>query len=206
MVIKNRHGAAGSYVFLARNRRELEQLYHVSRLNFVNRFSMKYYWRFTARRIFWFFFLKEKRMLYPFLSEPLLAQQFVHHSRDLKLVIGNGEVVEGHWRRKARESMWKVNIDSGGIGEWSFIPEEAFRLARKLAGDLNVRWLNLDLFETEDGFLISEFSPVWHHYAYKEKSSFVYKDDYNIDMPLEESLNLEKIIVKSFIESVRMVK
>jgi hypothetical protein len=51
-------------------------------------------------------------------------------------------------------------------------------------------------------FLISEFSPVWHHYAYKEKPSFVYKEDYNIGTPLEKSLNLEEIIVDSLIRAV----
>lgn len=140
-------------------------------------------------------------MLYPFLSEPLLAQKFVHHERDLKLVVGNQQVVEGHWRRKADERMWKVNIDSGGIGEWSYIPNDAIHIAEKLAKDLPARWLNLDLFETVEGFLISEFSPVWHHYTYKEKPSFVYKDDYNIQIPLEKSLKLEDIIVESFLNS-----
>ena len=52
---------------------------------------------------------------------------------------------------------------------------------------------------SDQGFLITEFSPVWHHYAYKEKPTFVYKDDYNIDTPLEVSLDLEKMIVESLI-------
>ena len=48
-------------------------------------------------------------------------------------------------------------------------------------------------------FLISEFSPVWHHYGYMEKPSFQYKDDYNIKVPLEVSLDLERLIVESFV-------
>ena len=55
-------------------------------------------------------------------------------------------------------------------------------------------------------FLITEFSPVWHHYAYQEKSSFVYKDDYNITMPLEVSLDLERIIVESLLRAVDSLK
>ncbi|MEA1866856.1 MAG: hypothetical protein U9N19_01970 [Thermodesulfobacteriota bacterium] len=51
-------------------------------------------------------------------------------------------------------------------------------------------------------FLLSEFSPVWHHYKYKEKPSFIYKDDYNIDVPLEVSLDQERIIVESMINAV----
>lgn len=58
-------------------------------------------------------------------------------------------------------------------------------------------WVNLDLMPEGENFLISEFSPVWHHYAYGEKPTFVYDDDYNIDPPLSISLDLERIIVES---------
>lgn len=201
MIIKNRYGAAGVYVYRVKNRNELTGIYNLSTFHFIHWYAFKFYRRFLLRRIFFYYLLKIKRMLYPFLSEPLLAQKFVHHERDLKLVVGNQQVVEGHWRRKADERMWKVNIDSGGIGEWSYIPNDAIHIAEKLAKDLPARWLNLDLFETVEGFLISEFSPVWHHYTYKEKPSFVYKDDYNIQIPLEKSLKLEDIIVESFLNS-----
>jgi hypothetical protein len=63
-------------------------------------------------------------------------------------------------------------------------------------------WINLDLIIDQGKFLITDFSPVWHHYAYKEKPTFVYKDDYNIDIPLEISPNLEKIIVQSLIDAL----
>jgi hypothetical protein len=63
--------------------------------------------------------------------------------------------------------------------------------------------VNIDLVLSEGKFLITEFSPVWHHYKYKEKPSFVYKDDYNIDMPLEKSLDLEAIILDSLIKACR---
>ncbi len=68
---------------------------------------------------------------------------------------------------------------------------------------MNISWLNLDLILSGDEFLITEFSPVWHHYAYREKPTFVYKDDYNIDVPLEVSLDLERIIVESLIEAAK---
>ena len=92
--------------------------------------------------------------------------------------------------------MWKVNIDGGGVGEWSHIPDEAIKIGKELAGKLNSTWLNIDLFVTENGFLISEFSPVWHHYKYKEKSNFIYNKNYNLQS-LKKSLNLESIIIKS---------
>ncbi|MCD4677448.1 MAG: hypothetical protein K8S18_15860 [Desulfobacula sp.] len=40
----------------------------------------------------------------------------------------------------------------------------------------------------------------------KEKPSFVYKEDYNIDTPLEISLDLERIIVESLIKAVEKIK
>jgi len=60
--------------------------------------------------------------------------------------------------------------------------------------------------ERARNILITEFSPVWHHYAYKEKPSFVYKDDYNIDVPLEVSLDLEKIMIRSIRRRVSCLK
>ena len=38
---------------------------------------------------------------------------------------------------------------------------------------------------------------MWHHYAYKEKATFVYENDYNILLGLEISLDLETILVAS---------
>jgi len=96
--------------------------------------------------------------------------------------------------------MWKMNIDGGGIGEWSYVPDEAIKLCVKLARMLGSKWLNVDLIEYNNEFLISEFSPVWHHYRYNEKDNFIYKKDYNIDIPLTESLNLEKIIIDSYLD------
>ena len=201
MVIKNRYGAGGGSVFRVFNKRELNKYFNISRLNLFNLDSAKYFFSMARERIFYYWLIKGKNMIYPFLSPPLLAQEFVQIDRDLKTVVGNGKVVEAHWRIKANEEMWKVNIDGGGIGEWSRIPEKAINLSVKLAKDLQASWINLDMIENNGNFFITEFSPVWHHYAYKEKPSFVYKDDYNIDVPLEVSLDLERIIVESQINA-----
>jgi hypothetical protein len=89
---------------------------------------------------------------------------------------------------------------------WGKVPQNALDLSIQLAHDLNAGWLNLDLIMENGEFFITEFSPVWHHYAYKEKPSFVYKEDYNIDVPLEISLDLERIIVESIIKAVQREK
>ena len=203
MVIKNRYGAGGNSVFKVHNKKELRRYYNLSTLNLFNIDSAKYFAKMFSKRIFYYHLIREKRANYPFLSPPLLAQKFITIDRDLKTVVGDGQVVEAHWRYQADPSMWKMNIDGGGTGVWGYIPDEALELSVRLAKDLKVRWLNLDLMMSDGKFLISEFSPVWHHYKYKEKLSFVYRDDYNIDVPLKISLDFERIIIESLIKAAR---
>ncbi len=203
MVLKNRYGAGGASVFRVTNKRQLLHYYRLSTLDLFNVRAALHFTRICFNRLFLYNLIKARRAQYPFLSPPLLAQEFLPIDRDLKTVVRNGEVVEAHWRIQATANMWKMNIDAGGIGEWSHVPPEALAVSRTLAQDLKARWLNIDLMESNGRFLISEFSPVWHHYAYKEKPSFVYKDDYNIKVPLKVSLDLEQIIVDSLIEPVQ---
>lgn len=203
MVIKNRYGAGGGSVFRVFNKKDLRKYYDLSKLNLFNLDSAKYFANILSKRLFYYHLIKEKRAPYPFLSPPLLAQKFVKIDRDLKTVVGNCKVVEGHWRIQANRDMWKMNIDGGGIGEWSKIPQEALDLSVGLAKDLKASWINIDIIMSNGQCLISEFSPVWHHYAYKEKSTFVYRDDYNIDTPLDIALDLERIIAESLIEAVK---
>lgn len=204
MVIKNRYGAGGGSVFKIFNKNELMKYYNLSTFNFFNFEAAKYFMSMFSRRIFYYHLIKARKMFYPFLSPPLLAQKFIKLDRDLKTVVGNYKVVEAHWRLQADKEQWKVNIDAGGVGEWSRIPPEAIELSERLARELKASWLNIDIIPSDRGYLITEFSPVWHHYAYKEKPTFAYKDDYNINAPLEISLNLERIIVESLIRAVQV--
>lgn len=203
MVIKNRYGAGGEFVFRVSNKKELSKFYNLSKMNLFNLSSLKYFLGMLRDRLFYYHLIKEKNMPYPFPSSPLLAQKFIKMDRDLKTVVGAYKVIEAHWRIKANEEMWKVNIDGGGIGEWSKVPEEAIELSVNLAKDLKANWINIDLILNDGKFLITEFSPVWHHYAYKEKPSFIYKEDYNIDTPLAVSLDLERMIIESLVNSVK---
>ncbi len=202
VVVKNRYGAGGDSVFMVNSINELNSMFQLSQLDLFNFPALKYYMKLISRKMFFYFLMKAKKMEYPFFSFPLLAQKFITMDKDLKTVVGDQEVVEAHWRRQTDEKMWKVNIDGGGIGEWSYVPQEALNLSEKLAKGLQTRWLNIDLVLSEGNFLITEFSPVWHHYAYREKESFVYKDDYNIKLPLEISLDLERIILESLMKAV----
>jgi glutathione synthase/RimK-type ligase-like ATP-grasp enzyme len=203
MVVKNRFGAGGGSVYRVYSKKELLKYYNISRLNLFNIGSIKYFFDMLIKREFYYWLIKAKKLNYPLLSPPLLAQKFVKIDRDLKTVVGGHKVVEAHWRFQAHEQQWKVNIDDGGIGVWAEVPREAIDLSVRLAKDLEASWLNLDMIMESGNFLITEFSPVWHHYAYKEKPTFEYRDDYNIDVPLEISLDLERIIIESLIKSVK---
>jgi hypothetical protein len=206
MVVKNRYGAGGGSVYRVFNRKELEKFHRMSKMDLYHWGAAQFFGKMFRERLFYWQLIKARKAQYPFFSPPLLAQKFVKIDRDLKTVIGGFKVVEAHWRYQADENMWKVNIDGGGIGVWEKVPQEAIDISVKLAKDLNASWLNIDMIMENGRFLITEFSPVWHHYAYKEKPSFVYKDDYNIDVPLEVSLDLERIIVESLIEAVKKEK
>jgi hypothetical protein len=199
MVIKNRFGAGGDAVFKVYSLRELKRYFYNSQLNLFNLESLCYYFRMFTKKMFYYFLIKEKKMPYPFLSSPLIAQRLVKTDCDIRVVVNNGKVVEAHWRKTPSKTQWKVNIDGGGIGEWSHIPESVIQISEKLAKELKATWVALDILWGEDGFYITEFSPVWHHYAYKEKPTFVYKDDYNIKLPLEQALDLETLIVESLL-------
>lgn len=206
MVVKDRYGAGGGSVFLIHSKEELETYYRISQLDLIHLGTFKYFFKTLSQRIFFYHLIKARKMMYPFLSPPLLAQKFITTDRDLKTVVGNGKIVEGHWRFQASSDQWKVNIDGGGIGQWSHIPDEAIAVSERLARELDVSWINLDLMQSDERFLITEFSPVWHHYKYQEKPSFVYKNDYNIEPPLEVSLDLERLIVKSLIDACKKAR
>jgi glutathione synthase/RimK-type ligase-like ATP-grasp enzyme len=205
VVIKNRYGAGGGSVFRAFDRKQLETFYNISTLNLYNYGALKYFIRLVCKRSFFYHLIKAKKCVYPLLSSPLIAQRFIKIDRDLKTVVGDGKVVEAHWRHQAHEQQWKVNIDDGGIGVWGHVPDEPIEISIRLAEELKTRWLNLDMLVSKGKFLITEFSPVWHHYAYKEKDSFVYKEDYNIEMPLKMALDLELIVVQSLVKAAKEI-
>ena len=198
-VLKNRYGAGGDYVFIVRSRAELAGFVAFANLQFSNWRSLRLLLSTVFSRKFLRAFFGGREAAYPFLSLPLMVQEFVEHDKDLKLVIGDDVVVEGHWRRKASSNMWKMNIDGGGIGEWSEISEDIQSLGVSLSRALRAKWLNVDLIFRGDEALISEFSPVWHHYAFKENDRFIYLDNYNLSRSPEEAADLEELIVTSYL-------
>jgi len=201
LVVKNRFGAGGGYVFLVKTLKELEGLYRASTLDYMTGWGLGYLARQLGQREFWYHLIKEKRSLYPLLSFPLLAQRYLSHEKDLKIVVGDGRTVEMHWRRPARADMWKVNIDGGAVGVWGYVPPEPLAVAKDLAKQLDARWINCDMLFHDGQFYLTEYSPVWHHYKFKEHDDFVYEEAYNADLPLQEGLDLEELIVRSLLKA-----
>lgn len=197
-IVKNRYGAGGNFVFLVNDDVELRGIYDYSRLTFSSKKPAALLLKRLLSRSFLRAGFGAREAVYPFLSFPLLAQKFIPHDKDLKIVVGDYTPIEGHWRKKPEDNSWKMNIDGGGIGEWSYVPEEVKSLAVRLAKSLKAKWLNIDFMFHDDKPLISEFSPVWHHYAQDENKNFVYKDDYNFDIPAAEATDLEELIVSSY--------
>lgn len=201
LIVKNRFGAGGDHVYKVANVAELLRLVEVARMEWSHPGSA---W-FQASRFFrrqFFRALKTGRQAeYPFMSLPLLVQKYCPHDRDLKVVMHGKRVIEAHWRENHAPGQWKMNIDGGGAGIWSHVPDAALEIAERLAGSLKSGWLNIDLIPLGESFLISEFSPVWHHYRVGERSSFRYESSYNLDLSWRDSENLERMIVESLVKA-----
>ena len=204
LVVKNRYGAGGDYVFRVNDAGYLRDLVATSHMRFGSRTGRRFFFRRLFRQRFLRGLLPGRPAEYPFLSPPLLAQEYVPHTRDIKTVVGLGEVVEAHWRERPDGSSWKVNIDGGGLGIWSHVPESVIKLSVDLTSSLGARWLNIDFLFANEKPLISEFSPIWHHYKRDEHENLVYKDDYNLRLPLETALDLELLITTSFTDPRRL--
>lgn len=201
LVVKNRFGAGGAHVFKVASRKELRHLYRQSQLDVFRWRAVWHFARMLRTRTFLSRLIKQRRMAYPFLSSPLLAQRFVPHECDIKTVVGNGNVVEAHWRRRVGETTWKANLGEGAFAEWRYVPNDVIELSERLARELNATWLNIDIINDRGQWVITEFSPVWRHHTYQERPTFVYCDDYNIPVPPQVAQALERLIVESLVGS-----
>ena len=95
MILKNRYGAGGDYVFRIYSKKELINYYNISKLNLFNPGAARFFLGMLGKRIFYWSLIKARKADYPFLSPPLLAQKYVKMDRDLKTVTGDFAVVEG---------------------------------------------------------------------------------------------------------------
>jgi len=71
LIIKNRYGAGGDYVYKINNTKMLLKYFNLSAFNFVNISSLSYYLFFILRKEYFYWLVKRRKMQYPFLSFPL---------------------------------------------------------------------------------------------------------------------------------------
>jgi hypothetical protein len=199
LIVKNRFGAGGDYVSRLTDAEELLDWAAAAGMEWSRHGARWLQARRLLRRAFLRALKRGRQAEYPFLSLPLIVQKFCPHDRDLKVVMYGQRAIEAHWRMNAAAGQWKMNIDGGGAGIWSHVPEAALVVSRRLAASLGSRWLNIDLIPQGDGFLVSEFSPVWHHYRVREKPGFQYDASYNLELSWDESENIERLIVESLL-------
>jgi hypothetical protein len=202
VIVKNRFGAGGDYVARIGDADALMDWVSAAGMEWSRRGSAWLQARRLLRREFLRALKSGRQAEYPFLSLPLIVQKYCPHDRDLKIVMYGKQPIEAHWRVNATAGQWKMNIDGGGAGVWSRVPEGALEVSRRLADSLQSRWLNIDLIPQGDRFLISEFSPVWHHYKVHEKPGFRYEQSYNLELSWDESENIERLIVESLVREV----
>lgn len=198
-VVKNRFGAGGDQVWLVNSAEELRSLQECAEMRFGGRGPRSRVLRELFSRLFLRGFRRGRPAVYPFLSPPLVAQEFLPHEADLKTVTCDNRVVEAHWREKGPDGGWKANIDGGGVGIWGHVPDSAIDLSHRLSRALGAKWVNADFLVSGDKFTISEFSPVWHHYGYKENPNFEYRSDYNFPLDPVAASDLEELIVTSYL-------
>jgi hypothetical protein len=199
VVVKNRFGAGGDYVAKISDETALLDWVEAAGLQWGRPGARRLQAGRVLRRMFLRGLRAGRQAEYPFLSLPLLVQKFCPHDRDLKVVMHGTRPIEAHWRENQASGVWKMNIDGGGAGVWSHVPDAALDLCRNLARSLGSQWLNIDLIPAGDGFLISEFSPVWHHYKVNEKPGFRYDPSYNLELDWNASENIERLIVATLV-------
>lgn len=198
MIVKNRHGAGGKFVFLIKSHFELERLYHASYVKFGIKKQGNLIIKELKKQ-----FLKMPVKNYDYfktqLSMPLIAQEKIEIYKDIRTVIVNAKVWEAHWRVNSKRKGFKTNIDAGADGLWSRIPVEIILECERLAKLLNIKWLGVDILydDTTGKHYFTEFSPVWNHYQLNEKSNFYYFEDYNIATNVKEGHDFESMIFKT---------
>lgn len=86
-----------------------------------------------------------------------IAQPYVPHAADLRLVVAAGRVVGAIERRPARGD-WRTNFSLGGSRRPVFPPGEAADLARAAADAVAADLVGIDLVAGPDGYLVMEIN------------------------------------------------
>ncbi|MDQ2050911.1 RimK family alpha-L-glutamate ligase [Natronolimnohabitans sp. A-GB9] len=89
-----------------------------------------------------------------------LVQEYLPNATDYRVMVLEGEYVGAVERRlpdeAVREGQWKHNVHRGAEATGVELPSEWRRLAERVAGELEIPFVGVDLLETDDGVVVNE--------------------------------------------------
>jgi len=89
-------------------------------------------------------------------DKSFLVQEFVTDARDVRAMVVDGEYAGAVERRRPDEAGWTNNVHRGADATGLDLEPEYRRLAERVARELDIRYLGVDLLVTDDGALVSE--------------------------------------------------
>ena len=88
-----------------------------------------------------------------------LLQEFLPNARDYRVMVVDGHCVGGVERRLPEElsdGRWKHNVHRGADATGIEVPASKRRLAERVADELEISYLGVDLLETDDRLVVNE--------------------------------------------------
>lgn len=88
-----------------------------------------------------------------------LIQEYLPDARDYRVMVVDGEYVGAVERRlpeELGEGRWKHNVHRGAAATGVELPAEQRRLAEQVAAELGIRYLGVDLLETDERLVVNE--------------------------------------------------
>lgn len=89
-----------------------------------------------------------------------LVQEWLPDARDYRIMVLDGKVVGGVERRLSDDARddgrWKHNVHRGAEAVGFDVPEEHRRLAEAVASELEIRYLGVDVLESDGRLVVSE--------------------------------------------------
>ncbi|MBU0729017.1 MAG: RimK family alpha-L-glutamate ligase [Proteobacteria bacterium] len=95
-------------------------------------------------------------------------QEYLPHSRDLRVVLINYRCVLAYWR-KCAPGNFRANISQGGEIDFDNVPEEAIGLAEKYARRCKFNDVGLDLLLHDDSWYIIEANMQYGREGFRKK-------------------------------------
>ena len=97
----------------------------------------------------------EQLAAYLALTKIAYIQEYIHHDRDLRVVLINDQLVIAYWRIRAPDN-FRTNLSQGGKMSFDDIPESGIKTARAAARKCKFNDVGIDLICHEGRWLVIE--------------------------------------------------